>query len=108
MKNWNQDDENTLIEMIKNGNTYTKISFELNRSYRSICEKAKKLGITYKSEKDIIKKCLECGNEFKISRHNNSKRIKKFCSHSCSTTYTNKERVKKNKKGWPCFGHPFK
>ena len=97
MRTWNQEEENTLIEMIKNGITYDEISFNLNRSYRSIREKAKNIGITYKSEKDIKKICLECGKEFEISRHNNSEMNKKFCSQSCSAIYTNIERGKKNK-----------
>lgn len=41
----------------------------------------------------ITRSCLTCGNEFEVFKKN---RVGKFCSMSCSTTYTIKHHIKKS------------
>lgn len=44
MLKWSQEEEEKLIELLKDGLSYKDIAIELNRTSRSIKEKANKLG----------------------------------------------------------------
>lgn len=85
---WNVITEGILINSLKEGCTYNEIAIKLNRSSNSVRLKANRLG--YKSEdfkKHIKTFCLQCSVEYKGDKDS------KFCSKSCSATYTNKNRV---------------
>lgn len=93
MKKWSNKEEEKLLDLLKSGLTYKDISIKLNRSNRSIKEKTNRLGYNSNSfSKKIEKKCLECGEIFKVSDRNKRDNKRKFCSNSCSATYNNKNR----------------
>jgi len=99
MKKWTIEEENKLIELLKNKKTYLEVSIELKRTKRSIKEKSNRLGYyskDFKNEKIKIK-CLNCKKDIEISLYNEYDLDRRFCSHSCSAIFNNKKRkVKKN------------
>lgn len=93
---WTEKEIKETINLIKEGKTYKEIGEITGRNSNSIRVKMGKLGETYrKYNKKQIKICLNCGSE--ILNHGID-----FCSQSCSATYNNKLRPKKEKvkKGW--------
>lgn len=96
MLKWSQEEEEKLIELLKDGLSYKDIAIELNRTSRSIKEKANKLGYntnSFISYTEIT--CNECGVRFNVSKRNKDDMKRKFCSSSCSATFNNKKRLKK-------------
>ena len=93
MKKWTQEEILTMLEYIENGNkTYEEIGKILNRSGDSIRGKLNKLHkkiSSFKIKEEI--NCLECNKLINNLTYKN----RKFCSNSCSATFNNKKRVKK-------------
>ena len=76
-------------ELLALGKTYGEISEITKREKNAIRIKMGRLGIGYqKLNPKLIKKCINCSNE--ILNYGD-----KFCSSSCSATYNNKIRPKK-------------
>jgi predicted nucleic acid-binding Zn ribbon protein len=95
MKKWLKEEENELIDLLKDGLSYKDISIKLNRTRRSIKEKSNRLGLNSKFfYKELEKNCLECGEIIKVSNRNKTDMKRKFCSHSCSAIFNNKKRSK--------------
>ena len=90
MKNWTKEDENKVIDLLKNGFTYYEIGENFDKTANAIRGKLFRLGYKYSDSQDfnVIKNCLNCGKEFIIKRFND----KKFCNKSCSATFNNKIR----------------
>lgn len=89
---WSKIDTEMAVNMIRDGKTYDDISKILNRPKKSIKVKLQRLTENYKKynkKENVIKKCPTCDRT--ISNSNN-----KFCNHSCSATYNNKNREKFN------------
>lgn len=94
MKYWKDDEIQKSIEMIENGYTYDEVSKVLNRSRQSVRVKLNKLGYYVRHEDSLIENtCLSCGDIYVSPKNEN----RKFCSQSCSATYNNKNRKRKNK-----------
>jgi hypothetical protein len=83
---WNKETDNELIRLINLNKNYEEIAIEFNVSYDSIRNRCFRLGLRRISTKNIC--CLQCGNEFIDLISNN----RKFCSRSCSATFTNSRR----------------
>lgn len=98
---WKEEDINTAKEMLKNGYAYKDIGILLGRSDASI---RMKLLTTFNIKRtdyynaNLIKKCKNCENDFEIKKGQDRKNNRKFCSNSCSTTFNNTKRKKKEKK----------
>jgi len=101
MKKWTKKEEDIVLKLLKDGNSYLEISDKLNRTKRSIKEKVNKLGYNSKSFSIKKQKCLNCDNEIDISTLNKNER--KFCSNSCSASFNNKLRIKKVKEIKKCL-----
>lgn len=91
---WEDKEIEQAIDLLLCGNDFETIGIKLNRGKKSIKEKLNKLG--YK-QSDFVsknfyceKKCEYCGNEFNSLISEN----RKFCSHSCSASLNNSNRVK--------------
>jgi predicted Zn-ribbon and HTH transcriptional regulator len=93
---WYKKDIETLIELIRQGNTYDEIGVIMKRSRSSIKAKLLKLGETYRkySENNYYEKvnCKNCGIEFKSLMSNKQK----FCNHTCAASYNNVIRGKRS------------
>jgi len=103
---WSEEEENDLISLLENGFTYLDISIKLNRTKKSVKEKANKCGLNFKSFlKKEANKCLECNKDIEKN--------KKFCSSSCSAKHNNKKRIHKESNCIVCgnktkkFGYKF-
>lgn len=92
---WTKEDEQKIIDLLKSGETYESISILLNRTKRSIKEKANKLGHNfsmYNKTEYIEKICPVCNKTFNVSK-NDKQQIKYiYCSKSCSATENNRKR----------------
>jgi hypothetical protein len=98
---WVNEEIDKCILLLKSGKTYGEISEITNRSNSSIRNMLNKKSLKYndyKIDKENLK-CLYCGTEF-ISLISD-KRI--FCSKSCSASYNNKNKVKKQKNTSTCL-----
>lgn len=104
MKKWSQEEEKALIEIMANNlfSTYEEVGNKLNRSARSIREKATKLGINKSVFKYITIKCKNCDCDILISQHNKEDLGRSFCNTSCAASYNNKRRKKEKKKCINC------
>ncbi len=83
---WTKNELQVTIKLIKKGLSYAEISVITGRDANAIRVKAGKLKILvteYRVKK--IRRCINCDKEI-------SSQGIKFCSHSCSATYTNKVR----------------
>jgi hypothetical protein len=92
---WKQEEIETAIELLKNGNDFAEIGISLGRTKKSIKEKLNELGYNQsdyvKREFYEIKNCECCKKEFKSLKSDD----RKFCSQSCSVKFNNKKREKK-------------
>jgi hypothetical protein len=75
-----------LKELINLGERPIEIANELNVSKKALSLKMHKLGLKIKYKDKIL--CLNCGIEFDSYVSDKSK----FCGHTCSATYSNKNR----------------
>lgn len=96
---WTKEENEKVVELLKNGNDCEIIGKLLNRSKKSIKEKINDLG--YKQSDYVIKnsrcekECKHCKNKFMslISER------RKFCSSTCSVTFNNLVRGQKYRDG---------
>ena len=89
-------DINELRELIDNNMKIDDIAIELSTSRSTIRRTMKKFDLKskYIESKSYITKCLNCDIDFKSTLCEE----RKFCSHSCSATYNNKDRnIRKRK-----------
>jgi len=88
-------DINELRKLIDNNMKIDDIAIELSTSRSTIRRTMKKLDIKskYIESKSYTTKCINCDLDFKSTLCEE----RKFCSHSCSATYTNKGRTKNKK-----------
>lgn len=94
MKRWNNDELNKAILLHNKGFKFYKIGIELGRSTKSIKEKLNDLSINENKEVSYENRnCLNCSVTYRSLISEN----RKFCSHSCSATYNNNARPKKEK-----------
>jgi hypothetical protein len=84
---WNIDIIEKLEELIDSGKKPIEIANELNVSKKALSLKMFRLGLKIKYKDEV--QCLNCGITF--DSYVNS--INKFCGHSCSATYNNKNRI---------------
>jgi predicted nucleic acid-binding Zn ribbon protein len=88
---WTKKEIDNTLYLLKSGKTYKEISITNGRSERSIRNKVNEFGekssMYKKNGVDI--KCLNCEKEFY-----NKDRDRKFCSRSCSVTFSNKNKKK--------------
>lgn len=103
MKRWTEDEIDECLLLLNEGKNYNYISSKLKRSKKSVEEKLKKLGYSYRkvnkdnSDFKIHKDCEYCKTPFvSYIKHN-----RKFCSQSCSASYNNTLK-KANKKCLNC------
>lgn len=84
-------EKNILEELINKGFSRKEIGFELGLSKSSVDRLYVKFSLKSKFNelKNEILNCLECGIEFKFT----IKEQRKFCSHSCSAKFNNKNRL---------------
>jgi hypothetical protein len=87
---WTNECINEIINLLQLGKTYFEVSKIIGRSENSIRVKMGRIGETYSKYNDKkLRMCINCGCEiFKFG--------KVFCSNSCSATFNNKLRTKKN------------
>ncbi len=92
MASWLESESEILKNSLKDGKNYEEIAKCLNKTWSSVRNKSNQLGLkihdfnSYK--KEIV--CLNCKKEFIIKNFENNK----FCSQSCSASYTNKRKIK--------------
>ena len=87
---WTKKEIDDTLLLLKSGKTYKEISIINGRTERSIRNKMNELGeksSIYKNHIDI--KCINCNKEF-----SNKTGGRKFCSRSCSVTFSNKKKKK--------------
>lgn len=88
MEKWSEDDINKIIQLVKDGKTYSDISLIVGRTHKSIKTKFHRLNLKVENlrglKKNEIKCCLKCGKQIIGD--------KKFCDHSCSALYNNDKR----------------
>jgi very-short-patch-repair endonuclease len=78
---WNTKNDQTLINLVNEGLTRSRISEIMNITYRSIDSRCYRLNIKIsRQEKIIVCSCLKCGNLFSSLISKN----RKYCSNSCS------------------------
>jgi len=93
MKKWTDDEIKLSIELFNNKKSFKEISLLLeNRTERSVQVKLNKLGYKSYNRNNITNNCLYCGNIIETTVSKN----KRFCTKSCSASYNNKKRKKKN------------
>jgi len=85
---WENEEDVLLKELINSGKKYKEISEIMNRSEKSIINRAFRIGLKIVSTKKCI--CLECGKEFEGYISDN----RKFCNKSCSVSYNNRGKKK--------------
>jgi hypothetical protein len=88
---WNQEDVNTMLDLLTDGKNYKEISSVINKTESSIRSKSHKLGYkssTYYKPKYSTFSCKECNIEFEDYTGRN--RI--FCSQSCNAKFNNREK----------------
>ncbi len=90
MSKWEKEEIDFLISSLKEGKNYKEIATCLNKTWSSVRNKSNSLGIKYNdfSSYDEKRICLKCETEFVVKRFTHNK----FCSHSCSASFTNKGR----------------
>lgn len=88
--NWNIEEINYSLSLLKLGNSYKDISLIINRSESSIRNKMNEIGEKSSSYRESILNfnCLYCNSLFK----DRSIIDRKFCSHSCNAKFNNKLR----------------
>ena len=84
---WTKEKDEELKNLISNGLRYPIIADIMGTTYKSIMNRAHRLGVKTIYHKKIT--CLNCGVEFEGTISHN----RKFCSSSCSATFNNKGRV---------------
>ena len=93
---WSKSELLHAKQMLESGKTYEEIGKSLNRTWSSIRNKLYNYyGIkrTDYYNAYIIKICLECNNEFTVTKGSDRKYDHRFCTRSCSTSYNNKNRI---------------
>ena len=95
---WTEKEIEIAISLIKNGLKYTEIGDVLNKSSDSVRNKLNEFGLKYYDFINEKRYCLECNNEFIVTKNSE----KKFCNNSCSTIFNNKSRVRTIKKCLNC------
>ena len=92
MASWLKAEIEILISSLKKGKNYEEIAKCLNKTWSSVRNKSNCLGLKIHDfnsyDKEII--CLNCEKKIIIKRCENNK----FCSKSCSSSYTNKGKIK--------------
>lgn len=89
---WTINEFNRLCELMRSGKDSNEIAMIMGRSVASIRNKVEKSHLKFNDYKPIkeIKKCKNCEiND--VGKHGTE-----FCSHSCSATYNNTGRIKKD------------
>lgn len=92
---WTKEKDEILISLLTKGKSYNQISVLFNttsNSVRNRCGKLKIKSSDYKIKSVEKFNCKNCNKEFTDRIH------RKFCSHSCSASYNNKNKIKHEKK----------
>jgi hypothetical protein len=84
---WTKEKDEELKNMIAEGVRYSVIAEIMGVTYKSIMNRAFRLGVKTVYHKKIT--CLNCGVEFVGTISHN----RKFCNHSCSAIFNNKGRI---------------
>jgi protein-arginine kinase activator protein McsA len=90
---WTQTEIDLILSLVRDGKTYKEISIITGRNESSIRSQLFKLGEKWTNHVTFIKEhvCPQCGKKFNEVKHI----VRKFCSRSCSVTFTNIENGKK-------------
>jgi hypothetical protein len=84
---WTEEKDDELKKLVSEGDRYLEIAKTMGVTYRSIMNRANRLGIKTVYYKKTT--CLNCGNLFEgLITHN-----RKFCNNSCAAMFNNKGRV---------------
>lgn len=88
MKKWNKEESDRLLKLLGDKLSYAQVALRMDRTSNSIRTRANRLGHKYFDfnivDKTII--CRNCNKQFE----SNDYKVQKFCSQSCSASYTNK------------------
>jgi hypothetical protein len=84
---WTEDKDKELEKLISDGFRYSIIADIMGTTYKSIMNRAHRLGVKTIYHKKTT--CLNCGIEFESTISHN----RKFCGSSCSAIFNNKGRV---------------
>ncbi len=91
-KAWNKKSEDELMEMVKDGSSYSEISKKTNRTVAALKKKVSQINVSKKYRNCVA---LDCKIKFEPKSHQ-----QKYCSDQCRwRTYRKskkKERIKKN------------
>jgi ribosomal protein L37E len=85
---WNNELDNKLKSLINLNKDYNEIAKEFNVSYRTLTNRAFRLGLKVLKQHHEIILCKNCGKSINKTLSNE----KKFCNQSCSAQYNNKRR----------------
>ena len=83
---WTEDKDKELEKLISDGLRYSIIADIMGTTYKSIMNRAHRLGVKTIYHKKTT--CLNCGIDFESNISHN----RKFCSSSCSAIFNNKGR----------------
>ncbi|MFN7656429.1 MAG: hypothetical protein ACK5OW_01425 [bacterium] len=91
---WTKENNEKLISLINEGKQYEEIANELGVTKQSIKCRCKRLHLK-KHKKEYHENCIckNCNKQIITLKSDE----RKFCSSSCSATYNNKRKIKKNK-----------
>lgn len=94
MNKWTKEEFELAKSLVESGLGFNEIGVKLNRTRDSVRNKMNKSGVRFTEHNPgrENRKCLNCGKEFRTTMSEN----KVFCGHSCSATYNNKLRDKKD------------
>ena len=85
---WTGKETEIAILLLRKGLNYTDIGFELNKSSGSVRNKLNEFGLKYYDFINEKRNCLQCNNEFVVTKNCE----KKFCDNSCSAKFNNRLR----------------
>jgi hypothetical protein len=85
---WNNELDNKLKSLINLNKDYNEIAKEFNVSYRTLTNRAFRLGLKILKQHHETILCKNCGKSINKTLSNE----KKFCNQSCSAQYNNKKR----------------
>lgn len=91
---WTEEKKTEIVNWFKEGKLAKEIAELTGKSPKAIRVLLNKLGYKYTQNADVTNTCLTCNEEF-VSRKGDKR---KFCSKSCSATFTNVTSPKKKKK----------
>jgi len=89
-KSWKLEEIKQFNFLLEKRLTFVEIAKEMNRTQKSVSSFAYKNGIHNPKERpSVFLNCLQCNKIFESKKQEK----RKFCSHSCSTSYQNTHKT---------------